>query len=64
MDSMKRYMKFVKPYKWDIVFAFILGVIKFMIPLAIPLLIKVIIDDVISNDGLPPDEKTKNYSCG
>ena len=59
MDSMKRYMKFVKPYKWDIVFAFILGVIKFMIPLAIPLLIKVIIDDVISNDGLPPDEKTK-----
>lgn len=59
MDSMKRYMKFVKPYKWDIVFTFILGVIKFMIPLAIPLLIKVIIDDVISNDGLPPDEKTK-----
>lgn len=58
MDSMKRYMRFVKPYKWDIVITFFFGIIKFMIPLAIPLIIQVIIDDIINAKGMPVDEKT------
>lgn len=55
---MKRYMQFVWPYKWDIVIAFFLGIVKFMIPLSIPFIIQIIIDDIINNDKLTPDVKT------
>ncbi len=47
MDAIKRYMLFVKPYwKW-IILTIIVGIIKFGIPLAMPLLLKYIIDDVL-----------------
>ena len=58
LESMKRYMQFVWPYKWDIVIAFFLGIVKFMIPLSIPFIIQIIIDDIINNDKLTPDVKT------
>ena len=45
--SIKRYMKFVKPYNWQIVFTLFIGIIKFAIPLFIPLLMKIVIDDII-----------------
>ena len=32
-DSIKRYMKFVKPYKWLIILTIVIGIIKFAIPL-------------------------------
>ncbi|WP_046721696.1 ABC transporter ATP-binding protein [Heyndrickxia coagulans] len=57
MGSVKRYMKFVKPYWFQIVATIIIGIIKFTIPLLIPLLIKYVIDDIIGNHGLSPDEK-------
>lgn len=59
-NSIKRYMKFVKPYKWMIALTIVIGVIKFAIPLFMPLLMKIIIDDVISpTSGLAPGEATK-----
>ncbi|WP_108670545.1 ABC transporter ATP-binding protein [Peribacillus acanthi] len=57
MSSIKRYMTFVKPYKWQIIGTVIIGVIKFAIPLLIPLLIKYVIDDVVGNDNLTSGDK-------
>lgn len=57
VSSTKRYMKFVKPYKWQIVFTVLIGLVKFAIPLFIPILIKIVIDDIIINEALTNDEK-------
>lgn len=59
MSSTKRYMKFVKPYTWQIVLTVAIGIVKFAIPLFIPLLIKIVIDDIISVDTLTDAEKTR-----
>lgn len=58
MGSIKRYLKFVKPYKFQIIGTFIIGIIKFVIPLLIPLFIKYVIDDVIGSHVLSTHEKT------
>ena len=47
MGSMKRYMQFVKPYNFQIFLTIVIGIIKFAIPLFIPILIKIVIDDII-----------------
>lgn len=52
-------MEFVKPYKWQIVGTVLIGVIKFSIPLLIPLLLKYVLDDVIGSDTLSDSEKIK-----
>jgi len=57
--SVKRYLKFVKPYNWQIIFTVFIGVIKFAIPLFIPILIKIVIDDIIGGDSLSSEEKTR-----
>ncbi|MCR2821983.1 ABC transporter ATP-binding protein/permease [Lederbergia panacisoli] len=54
----RRYLHFVKPYKWRIVGTLMIGIIKFAIPLLIPLLMKYVIDDVIGANELSADEKT------
>lgn len=59
MGSMKRYLRFVKPYRLEIFVTFILGVIKFAIPLFTPVLIKIVIDDIIGANDITNDEKTK-----
>ncbi|MTD32107.1 ABC transporter ATP-binding protein [Planomicrobium sp. YIM 101495] len=59
MNTMKRYMKFVKPYYWQIALTIVIGIFKFAIPLFIPLLIKIIIDDIIGAPDLTSDEKTR-----
>jgi len=58
-DSIKRYMKFVKPYNWLIVLTILIGIVKFAIPLFIPLLMKIVIDDIILSDTLTAAEMTK-----
>jgi ABC-type multidrug transport system fused ATPase/permease subunit len=50
-------MQFVKPYTWQIILTIIIGIFKFAIPLFIPLLIKIVIDDIIGADGLSSNEK-------
>ncbi len=57
LSSVKRYLKFVKPYRWRIVGTIFIGLIKFAIPLAMPLLLKYIIDDIIGNSQLTRDEQ-------
>jgi len=62
VGSIKRYLKFVKPYKFQIVGTFIIGIIKFVIPLLIPLFIKYVIDDVIGSHSLSVHEKTSKLT--
>ena len=57
MNSIKRYLQFVRPYKWRIIITVIIGVVKFSIPLIMPLLIKYIVDNIISNPVLTQHEK-------
>ncbi|OXS70697.1 multidrug ABC transporter ATP-binding protein [Lysinibacillus sp. KCTC 33748] len=59
MGSIKRYMRFVKPYTWEIILTILIGIVKFAIPLFIPLLIKIVLDDIIAADHLTDAEKTK-----
>lgn len=56
MDSIRRYMRFVRPYRKEIILTMIVGIIKFGIPLALPLLLKYAVDDVLLVD-IPADEK-------
>lgn len=51
-------MHFVKPYRLQIIGTLIIGIIKFAIPLLIPLLIKYVLDDIVGNGNLTADEKT------
>ena len=53
----RRYLEFVKPYKYRIIATIIVGIIKFGIPMLIPLLIKYAIDGVINNHSLSASEK-------
>lgn len=58
MDSIKRYLRFVKPYRLQIIGTIIIGIIKFAIPLMIPLLIKYVIDDIVGSETLSQADKT------
>lgn len=58
----KRYLQFVKPYKYRIFATIIVGIIKFCIPMLIPLLIKYAIDGVINNHALTTDEKVHHLT--
>lgn len=59
LDSIRRYMRFVKPYYWEIILTLIIGVIKFAIPLFIPFLTKIVIDDILLNTELTDAERVK-----
>ncbi|WP_282021079.1 MULTISPECIES: ABC transporter ATP-binding protein [Planomicrobium] len=50
-------MHFVKPYYWQIALTILIGIFKFAIPLFIPLLIKIVIDDIIGAEALSSQEK-------
>lgn len=50
-------MYFVKPYKWKIFWTVIVGIIKFGIPLLMPLILKYVIDHIIGNEALGQTEK-------
>ncbi|ARP41567.1 ABC transporter ATP-binding protein [Geobacillus thermodenitrificans] len=58
MGSIRRYWQFVRPYRWHIAATMVIGIIKFSIPLLIPLLLKFVVDDVIANHALSLEEKT------
>lgn len=50
-------MKFVKPYKWKIFLTILVGILKFGIPLLIPLILKYVLDDIIAVETMTNDEK-------
>lgn len=57
LDSIKRYMRFVKPYTKQIIGTVIIGMLKFGIPLAMPLIMMHVIDNIIGASDLTTDEK-------
>ncbi|WP_275576509.1 ABC transporter ATP-binding protein [Mangrovibacillus cuniculi] len=57
MSSVKRYMTFVRPYRWAIALTLVIGIVKFVIPLLLPLLIAYVIDDIVLSEILTADEK-------
>ncbi|NPC91911.1 ABC transporter ATP-binding protein [Bacillus sp. WMMC1349] len=59
MGVIKRYMEFVKPYRWKIVLTVLIGMVKFSIPLIIPLLLKYVVDDIVQGNGTA-QEKTSS----
>ncbi|WP_442598931.1 ABC transporter ATP-binding protein [Neobacillus sp. D3-1R] len=58
MGSIRRYLQFVKPYRFQIIWTIIIGILKFSIPLLIPMLIKYVVDDIVGNDQISKTEKT------
>jgi len=57
MESVRRYLRWVKPYKWPIIGTIIIGIIKFAIPLLMPLIMKYVVDDIIGNEVLTTADK-------
>ncbi|TDQ33742.1 ABC transporter ATP-binding protein [Aureibacillus halotolerans] len=57
MGPIKQYLTFVKPYRWMIVWTILIGIIKFSIPLATPLMLKFAIDDIINAESIDTAEK-------
>ncbi|CAD2079472.1 ABC transporter ATP-binding protein [Phocicoccus pinnipedialis] len=53
----RRYLQFVKPYTKQVILTLIIGILKFGIPLLIPLLVAYTIDDVIMAQDLTNSEK-------
>ncbi|MFC2949602.1 ABC transporter ATP-binding protein [Virgibacillus sediminis] len=58
MSSVRQYMEYVKPYKWKILWTILIGIVKFGIPLLMPLIMKYVIDDIIGAEELTAAEKT------
>ncbi|MTW88087.1 ATP-binding cassette domain-containing protein [Virgibacillus dakarensis] len=58
MSSIKQYMQFVKPYKWKIIWTVLIGIVKFAIPLLLPLILKYVIDNIIGADDMSNSAKT------
>ncbi|WP_046181331.1 ABC transporter ATP-binding protein [Domibacillus tundrae] len=61
MGVIKRYMQFVKPYKWQIAGTLLIGIIKFGIPLLLPILIKYVIDDIVGGSMSAAEKKEQLY---
>ncbi|MED0758327.1 ABC transporter ATP-binding protein [Aneurinibacillus thermoaerophilus] len=59
MGSIRRYVRFVKPYWKRIVITIVVGILKFGIPLIMPLLLKYVVDDILLSQAAP-DDKMKN----
>ena len=59
MQGIKRYLQFVKPYRWLIAITIMIGLVKFGIPLIMPWLLKYIIDDVIQGAGSLQDKTSQ-----
>jgi ATP-binding cassette, subfamily B, putative efflux pump len=56
VNSIRRYMAYVMPYWKQILGTIFIGIIKFSIPLLLPLMIKYVIDDLLPSP-LPREEK-------
>lgn len=61
LDSIKRYLTFVKPYRWQIIGTILIGIIKFGIPLLIPMLLKYVLDDIIGADQSITEKTDRLY---
>ncbi|MGF7050484.1 subfamily B ATP-binding cassette protein MsbA [Paenibacillus sp. DS2015] len=58
MNQWRAYYKFIKPYKKWIILTLIIGMIKFTIPLTLPMIMKYVVDDLLTSSILSLQEKT------
>ncbi|WP_309865004.1 ABC transporter ATP-binding protein [Desmospora profundinema] len=56
MGSVRRYLRFIRPYRIEIAGTMAVGVLKFGIPLLLPLILKFVVDDILLTER-PADEK-------
>jgi subfamily B ATP-binding cassette protein MsbA len=49
----RRYLKFLKPYKYYIIAIVILGLLQFIVPVVSPLITKIMIDEVLAQTDTP-----------
>jgi ABC-type multidrug transport system fused ATPase/permease subunit len=47
MKEFKMYFRFVKPYRWLVAITLLIGMVKFAIPLAVPLFLQYAVDDIL-----------------
>ncbi len=52
MKQWKSYFTFVRPYMKWIVFTLFIGMIKFSIPLTLPMILKYVVDDLLMNPAM------------
>jgi len=52
-----RFLRYVGPYRWFVVLAVLGGIVKFTVPLAVPLVTRHLIDAVFLAPGLSTDQK-------
>ncbi|HEY2492665.1 MAG TPA: ABC transporter ATP-binding protein [Paenibacillus sp.] len=57
MNQWKAYYKFIKPYKKWILLTLIIGMIKFTIPLTLPMIMKYVVDDLLTSSTLSIQEQ-------
>lgn len=57
MNDVKRFMRFVKPYKGWLFLAIFFGVLKFAFPIATPLILQYTIDEILFNPSFEEQEK-------
>jgi len=56
MKLFLRYFRFVKPYRWLVAVTLLIGMIKFAIPMAVPLFLQYAVDGILLAD-LPESDK-------
>ncbi|WP_405113886.1 ABC transporter ATP-binding protein [Paenibacillus sp. FSL K6-1217] len=57
MKPWKSYYTFVRPYMKWIVFTLIIGMVKFSIPLTLPMILKYVVDELLGNPALSVAER-------
>ncbi len=57
MNSLKTYFRFVKPYWGYILITVVIGIVKFGIPLTLPLILKYVVDHLLLNQTMPAADK-------
>ncbi|WP_308635976.1 ABC transporter ATP-binding protein [Paenibacillus silvisoli] len=63
MNHFRAYLEIVKPYKWLIAITLAIGLIKFAIPLTLPLFIKYVVDDVLLSKLSSADKTEKLFKA-
>ncbi|GGG04986.1 ABC transporter ATP-binding protein [Paenibacillus abyssi] len=57
MKEFRMYFRFVKPYRWLVALTLVIGMVKFSIPLMMPLFLKYVVDDILLAPELVLDAK-------
>lgn len=57
-NPVRRFLSYAKPYWYFIVFATSAGIVKFLIPLIFPYVLRIVIGKVLMNDAIDIAEKT------